>query len=200
MRAQREDESQPWQAAKLRGTRQQVVTTTAGGRLPYLVIHAEFLMKHFNTTQVLNHRAPWSHRRPKQHLPKHEHVVARQVVNVLRALQQHQLRQDGHSLQVDGEGPDDLAAKVHSTMVSAHCFRSDDRGSGQPLPERSACPGWQRQKADCPAVAAPPSDAQAPCNTPQRESMRWAAGMQAPGTAGPGTGIGKHPARGHKCT
>lgn len=44
------------------------------------------------------------------HSPQHEHVVPSQIVNVLCALQQHQLGQDGHCLQVDGEGPQDLHA------------------------------------------------------------------------------------------
>mmetsp|Transcript_10720 Transcript_10720/g.32762 ORF Transcript_10720/g.32762 Transcript_10720/m.32762 type:complete len:323 (-) Transcript_10720:113-1081(-) len=37
-----------------------------------------------------------------------EHVVSGQVVHILRPLQQHELGQDGHGLQVDGKRPQDL--------------------------------------------------------------------------------------------
>ena len=40
--------------------------------------------------------------------PQQEHIVPRQVVDVLRPLQQHQLWQDGHRFQVDGESPEEL--------------------------------------------------------------------------------------------
>lgn len=41
-------------------------------------------------------------------VPEQEHVISSQVVDVLRALHQHQLREDRDRLQVDGKGPEDL--------------------------------------------------------------------------------------------
>lgn len=40
-----------------------------------------------------------------------EDVVPRKVVYVLRALHEHQLRQDGHRLQINGEGPQDFCRR-----------------------------------------------------------------------------------------
>ena len=40
--------------------------------------------------------------------PKQEDIVARQIVYVLPSLQHDELWEDGHSFQVDGEGPEYL--------------------------------------------------------------------------------------------
>ena len=41
-------------------------------------------------------------------VPEQEDIVSSQVVDVLRALHQHQLREDRDRFQVDGKGPEDL--------------------------------------------------------------------------------------------
>ncbi len=51
-------------------------------------------------------------------LPEQEHVVPREVVDVLCPLQQDQLRQDGNRLQVDGEGPQDLQEATAALSVA----------------------------------------------------------------------------------
>ena len=43
-----------------------------------------------------------------KYLPKKQDVIACKIINILRPLQQHQLRQDGYGLQVEGECPQDL--------------------------------------------------------------------------------------------
>lgn len=40
--------------------------------------------------------------------PQHENVVAGEIVDVVGALQQHQLRKNGHGLKVNAEGPKNL--------------------------------------------------------------------------------------------
>ena len=66
--------------------------------------------------------------KPKVSSPQQEDIVPGEVVYVLRPLQHHQLRQNGHSLQVYRESPQNLQVTMHtlnfrvSSPFHLHCL------------------------------------------------------------------------------
>lgn len=70
--------------------------------------------------------------------PKQEDVVARQVVYVLCPVQQYQLWQDGHRLEVNGEFPKHLQQVIISMQVRHSNSMLDQAGPPCPVQSHSA--------------------------------------------------------------